>query len=164
MHLTISQNVPLNGGRGRGGRDSGEECIQCNTLSNYLTSITNDSDNHLIPMSIKVAEAEVEEDVDVEDLKTQHAATDITSDTHPILDSQGSKPFPVNILLDTGSLGPDVNYVHKVIVDMIDPLNKCTKRSTNSICSGLNNNCIANSSYTNITVNASFYQPHLLTS
>ena len=77
------------GGRGRGGRDSGEECIQCNTLSNYLTSITDDGDNHLIPLSIKVAKAEVEKDVDVKD-KTLHAATDITSATHPILDSQGS--------------------------------------------------------------------------
>ena len=73
-----------------------------------MTSITNDGDNHLIPLSIKVAEADFEEDVDVED-KTLHAATDITSATHPILDSQGSKPFPVNILLDTGSLEPDGN-------------------------------------------------------
>ena len=55
-----------------------------------------------------MAEADIEEDLDVED-KTLHAATDITSATHPILDSQGSKPFPVNILLDTGSLEPDGN-------------------------------------------------------
>ena len=80
------------------------------------------------------------------------AASDITSVTHPILDSQGSMPYPVNILLDTESLGPDGNYVHKDTVDMIDPLNKYTKRLTNSICSGLNNSCIAYSSYTNITV------------
>ena len=62
------------GVRGRGGRDSGEERIQCDALSNYLTSITNDGDNHLIPLSIKMAEAEVEEDVDVEDSKTLHAS------------------------------------------------------------------------------------------
>ena len=52
-----------------------------------MRSTTNDGDNHLIPLSIKVAEADFEEDVDVED-KTLHAATDITSATHPILDSQ----------------------------------------------------------------------------
>ena len=87
----------------------------------------------MISLSIKVAEAEIEEDVDVED-KTLHGATDTISATHPILDSQGSyKPFPVNILLDTGSLEPDENYVHKDIVDMIDPLNIDTKRSTYSI-------------------------------
>ena len=107
-------------GRGRGGHESGEGLIHCNSLSNYLTSINNDGDNHLVPLSIKVAEAEVEEEVDVED-KTLHAASDNTSATHPI-DSQGShKPFPVNILLGTGSLGPDGSYVHTDIVDMIDP-------------------------------------------
>ena len=84
--------------------------------------------------------------------KTLHVSTDITSATHSILDSQGSKPFPVNVLLNTGSLGPDGNYVHKDIVKLIDPLNKYTKRPTNSICSGLNNSCIANSSYININV------------
>ena len=98
-----------------------------------MTSKTNDGDSHLIPLSKKVAETEVEEDVDVEDLYTLYAATSSTSATHPILDSQGSKPFPANILLDTRSLGPDGNYVHKDIVDMIDPLNIHTKRSTNSI-------------------------------
>ena len=67
-----------------------------------------------------MAEADIEEDVDVEDPRTLHAATDITSATHPILDRQGSKPFPVNILLDTGSLGPDRNFIHKDIVDMTD--------------------------------------------
>ena len=171
---TTHKPNPFLGGRGRGGRDSGEECIQCNTLSNFLTSIDNDGDNHLIPLSIKVAKADIEEDVDVED-KTLHEATDIESATHPILDSQGFiKPFSVNILLDTGSLGPDGNYIHKDIVDMIDPLNKHIKRSTNSICSGFNNSCIANSSYINInvmltklffiTLKCSFYQPHLSTS
>ena len=55
-------------------------------------------------------EVEVEENVDVED-KTLHAATDTTSATHPILDIQGShKPYPVNILLDTGSL-PDGKWL-----------------------------------------------------
>ena len=42
-------------GRGRGGHEAGEECFHCNTLSNYLTSVTNDCDNQLIPLSIKVA-------------------------------------------------------------------------------------------------------------
>ena len=37
----------------------------------------------MIPLLIKVAEADIEEDVDVED-KTLHAATDIASATHPI--------------------------------------------------------------------------------
>ena len=75
-----------------------------------------------MPLSIKVAEAEVEEDVDKED-KTLYAATDIISVTHPILDSQGShKQFPVNILLDTGSLGPNGNYRHEDKVNMIYPL------------------------------------------
>ena len=75
-----------------------------------MTSITNDDDNHLNLLSIKVA------DVNVED-KTLHAATDTTSATHPILDNQSSKPFPVNILLDTGSLRPYGNYVHKDIAN-----------------------------------------------
>ena len=61
------QTTPYTGGRGRGSHESGEGCIQCNTLSYYLTSITNDGDNHLIPLSIKVAEADFEEDMDVED-------------------------------------------------------------------------------------------------
>ena len=135
-----------------------------------MTSTTNDGDNHLIPLLIKVAEVDIEEDVDVKDSRTLQAASDTTSATHSILDGQGSKPFPVNILLDTGSFGPDENYIHKAIVDMIDPLNKHTKRSTNSICSGLNNSCIANSSYINITVMLTKlvyvtlnYQPHLST-
>ena len=34
----------------------GAGCIHCNTLSNYLAKITDDGDNHLIPLSIKVAE------------------------------------------------------------------------------------------------------------
>ena len=89
----------------------------------------------------------------MKDSKTLHAATDITSATQPILGSHGShKPFPVDKLFDTGSLGPDENYLHKEIIDMIDPLNINTQKSTNSICSGLNNSCIANSSYINITV------------
>ena len=100
-----------------------------------------------------MAEVEAEKDVDVED-KTQHAATDIISATHPIFDSQGShKPFPVNILLDTGFIGPDENYIHKDIFNTIDPLNLVhSKRSTHSICSGSDNSCVANSSYTYITV------------
>ena len=72
-----------------------------------MTSITNDGDKHLIPLSIKVAEAEVEEDVAAEDIKTLLATTDITSATDTILDS-----------------------LHNNIVNMIDPLNKHTKRST----------------------------------
>ena len=63
--IKYHQATPYNGGHGHGGRDSGEEFIHCNALSNYLTSITNDADNHLIFLSIKVAEAEVEEDVDL---------------------------------------------------------------------------------------------------
>ena len=79
-----------------------------------MTSITNDGDNHLIPLLIKVAEAEVEEDAEVED-KTLHAATDIICATQSILDSQGShKPFPVNILLDTESLGTDGYYIRYI--------------------------------------------------
>ena len=88
MLLTHSNNTKDKGGR-RGGHESGEGCIHCNTLYDYLTSITNECDNHFIPLSIKVAEAEVEEDVDVEN-KTLHSATDDKSSTHPILDSQGS--------------------------------------------------------------------------
>ena len=87
------QTTSYDKGRGRGSHESGEGCIQCNPLSNYLSSITYDDDNHLIPLSIKVAEAEVEEDVDVED-KTLHAATDNKSADHPILNSQGSVPTP----------------------------------------------------------------------
>ena len=37
-----SQTTSYEKERGRGGHESGEECTQCNTVSNYLTSITND--------------------------------------------------------------------------------------------------------------------------
>ena len=63
---SYNQTTSYIGGRGRGGHESDEERIHCNTLSNYLTSITNDGENHLIHLSIKVVEAEVEEDVDVD--------------------------------------------------------------------------------------------------
>ena len=92
--------------------------------------MTNDGDNHLISLSINVND------------KNLHAATGITSASHPILDSQGSnKPFPVNILLDTGSLRPDGKYIHKDVIDIIEPLNIHSKRSTNSTCGELNNSC-----------------------
>ena len=40
-------------GRGRGFHSSGEGCIHCSTLPNYSTSITNDGESHLIPLSTK---------------------------------------------------------------------------------------------------------------
>ena len=117
-----------------------------------MTLITNDGVSHLIPLSIKVTETDVEEDVDVQD-KSPYGATDITSATHPIVNNQDSnEPFPVNILLDTGSIGPDENYNHKDIVNMIHPLNSNSKRPTSSVCSELDNICVANSSYIYITV------------
>ena len=83
----------------------------------------------------------------------QDIATDITSDTHQIIDSQGShRSIPVNILQHTGSIRPDRNYIHKDIFNIIDPLNLQTKHSTNFACSGLYNSCVANNSYMNITV------------
>ena len=75
-----------------------------------MTSITHDDESHLIPLSIKV----VEEYVEVKD-ESQHAATDTTSTTHQIINSQVShKPFPVDILLDTETIGPDESYIHKI--------------------------------------------------
>ena len=146
------------GGRGRGGRHTGELCNTCDTLDTYLTSIVNnEDDSHLIPLLIKVAETEEDVDVDVEEGRSsptpQSAANDQGSTTITQTSSQGlHKPFPVNILLDTGSLGPDGNYIHKDLVSSIDPLNIYTKRSTNLVCSGMDSSCVANNSFLYITV------------
>ena len=105
---TYDQTTSCERGCERGGHSSGEGCIHCKTLFNYLTSMTDDGNNHLIPLSIKVTEVEIEEELDVEDIKTLHGATDIISATHSNLESQVSHK-PVDKLLDTGSLGSDVN-------------------------------------------------------
>jgi hypothetical protein len=140
------------GGRGRG-RDasSGKDYVAYDTKPLYLTTLTNDSDCHLLPLLIKVAEEDGQDvDVDGQDNNqpSTHSPTDITRSNSQSL----NETFPVNILLDTGSLGPDGNYIHQDIVSIIDPLGLHTKRSTNSVCSGLNNDCIANNSYLFVTV------------
>jgi hypothetical protein len=139
------------GGGGRSGRNSGEDCIDCTTTSLYLTSIyENDDECHLIPLFIKVAEGDSVEEADEDKISPRHPAIEnISSSVH----SQGSKqPFPVNILLDTGSLGPDGNYIHKDIASIIDPLKINTKRSTLEICSGMDGSCVAQNSYLFVTV------------
>ena len=99
-----------------------------------------------------MAEEQVEKDVDKEEDKSHRTATDSTSATHPNIISQGSRdPFSVNILLDTGSILPDINHIYQEIIRKIDPLNLNTKSSTNSFCSGLDNRCVANVSNTYIS-------------
>ena len=68
-------------------------------------------------------------------LTSTHPPTDITRSISQSL----NETFPVSILLDTGSLEPDGNYIHQDIVSIIDPLGLNTKMSTNLVCSGLNN-------------------------
>jgi transposase InsO family protein len=145
------------GGRGRGGR-SGASCNICNSLTTYLTSLNDKGECHLIPLQIKAAEEEDIKDVDAEeDIRlsptSQRTAKDIKSSTHQSIDSQRLKqPFPVNTLLDTGSIGPDGNYIHKDIVSLLDPLNIHIKKSSNTVCSGMDNTCVANNSFLYITV------------
>jgi hypothetical protein len=93
------------GGRGRGGRSTDERYNTCDTLSTYLTSINTDTDCHLLPLLIKVAEMDEGEDVDVPEGRLsptpQSEAKDTESKdaefpTNHHINSQGLyRPFPV---------------------------------------------------------------------
>jgi hypothetical protein len=145
---------PNTGSSGRGGRNPGELCNNCDTTFLYLTSIldNNDDDCHLIPLQIKVAEEDIEVDV-VAELDNPESSANNNTLHRKFKSSQGlQRHYPVNILLDTGSLGPDGNYINADIVNNIDPLKLNIKRSTNEVCSGMDGSCVSNNSYLFVTV------------
>jgi hypothetical protein len=134
---TPTNTTPFNpnkgGGLGRGGRyQSGEDCNKCTCISMYLTSKNDNSDCHLIPLHIKVAEDfkdVVAEEVHRLSPTPQRTAKNNNIDTnHANKDSQSfparqDKQFPVNIYCSTlDPLDQMGIYIHKDIANIIDPL------------------------------------------
>ena len=124
------------GGRGSRGRDgpgnkATAACTPCLTTS-YIASLSLKSDIDLIPLIFKVAEA-------------GEAAETGTCNSKLM-----------NTLIDTGSLGPDGNYIH---TDLVKAFAKRQIMFTDSVCSGLDSARSSNMKYIFLTVNVS--NPHV---
>ena len=131
-------NKGRGGGRGRGTRGGrGGRCeytsahrINCDMIYPSVNAITTSDEKYCIPCDTSNSDhgknVTYYDDVDEYGRKTMWIANKITPN---------SSPLRVNVLLDTGALGPRVNYINRTISEGLKVMGYKARRVDKRVCS-----------------------------